>query len=119
MKDYAEYSTVEEVVQALIVEGIFSRNKKVRAMFPGIGARKRRSHVNRYKTAILDRIARAKQDLAPDLTRARINRYVRGDNHPEDFKEAMRQLMEERKITENQFWSKLSRPSLQYHLTEF
>jgi hypothetical protein len=119
MKDYAQYSTVEEVVQDLISEGVFPRNKKVRALFPGIGARKRRSHVNRYKTAILERMARAKEELVPSLTRAWINRYVRGDNHPEDFKTAMQQLMDEQKITETQLWSKLSRPTLQYHLTEF
>jgi len=119
MKELTEYQSVEAVVQDLIAEGIFSRNKKDRALFPGIGARKRRSHVNRYKTAILERMARAKEELVPALTRAWINRYVRGDNHPEDFKEAMQQLMDERKITENQLWSKLSRPSLQYHLTEF
>ena len=119
MKELTEYSSVEAVVQDLISEGIFPRNKKVRAAFPGIGARKKRSHVNRYKTAILDRMERAKEELVPALTRAWINRYVRGDNHPEDFKAAMQQLMDERKISETQLWSKLSRPCLQYHLTEF
>ena len=119
MKNYSEYSSVEEVVVALIAEGIFPRNKKVRVAFPGIGARRQRDHVARLKDAILTRMQRAQESLVPDMSRAQIYHAVRGDNYPQDFNSAIDQLLTEGKITVNELWSKASRPTRQYHLAEF
>jgi hypothetical protein len=120
MKDFTEYSSIEEIVSDLIQEGVVTRNKKVKAMFAGIGARRRRCYTNSMKKAILENIEKTRNpQFFGAMTRAKIYRAVRGDNHPQDFEAAMSQLLAENKIKEEKLWTKAPRPTLQYHLVEF
>ncbi len=120
MKELTQYASLEEVVSDLIKEGVFPRNKKVRDMFPGIGARRRRSHVNRLKIAILEKMVAAHQGMVPALSQAKLYRAVRGDNYPVDYEIAVRDLIEERKITKQRLETgQRSRPAILFHLFEF
>jgi len=120
MKEYAQYSSVEEVVRALITEGIFPRNKKVRAAFPNLGPTPHRDHIKRLKVAILEKITEASLATLPALSQVRLYRAVRGDNHPVEYEIAIRDLIEERKITKQRLETgQRSRPAIIFHLFEF
>lgn len=117
MKDFSKYTSVMEVVQDLISEGVFPRNKKVRDLYPGLVV------IN------LDRVAKFKIDIEAaiknknldvTMSASRLARSVRSDNHPDEFKLAIKQLIEERKITEEKMVTgKIGRPFIHYNLFEF
>jgi hypothetical protein len=120
MKDFTEYSSIEEIVSDLIQEGLVTRNKKIKAAFASIGARCRRNYTDSLKTRILENIKNAQRpDRFGVMTRSKIYKMVRGDNHPQDFEAAMNQLLAENKIKEEKLWTDAPRPTLQYHLVEF
>jgi hypothetical protein len=120
MKEFTQYSSVEDVIRDLITEGIFPRNRKVRAAFPRLGPTPQRDHIKRLKAAILDRMTEASRDLLPALSQVRLYRAVRGDNHPVEYEIAIRDLIEERRITKQRLETgQRSRPAILFHLFEF
>jgi hypothetical protein len=120
MKEYTQYSSIEEIVQALITEGIFPRNRKVRALFPNLGDTPQRRYVERLKTTILEAMEEAKRFKFPGLSQVKLYRAVRGDNHQAEYKIAIHELVEERKITKQRLETgQRSRPAVIFHLFEF
>ena len=126
MKDFSRYNSLEEIFQDAVLEGLFPRNRKIRAAYPSIKPRFSRAYVDKLKLKILDAIRIAsgiredgKSKDGRRLSLSNINRTVRGDNYPVEFKEALRQLLSEKKITEEKLWSDKSKPCTYYHLYEF
>lgn len=117
MKEFSQYTSAEEFLRDLITEGIFPRNKKVQAAFPNLAV-VRPATVERLKVAIVDAIKNRPIDVTMSLSR--LARRVRSDNHPDEFKIAIKQLIEERKITEEKMVTgKIGRPFIHYNLFEF
>jgi hypothetical protein len=113
MKEFSQYTSVEDVVRDLIAERVFSRNKRVREMFPSVVAKPpRKNHlgpvsanrIDLLKTLIVEAVK--DKPFLTTLSRTKLNRIVRGDNHPQEFKIAIEQLIAERKITEEKMWTK-------------
>jgi|HubBroStandDraft_2_1064218.scaffolds.fasta_scaffold75776_3 hypothetical protein len=121
MKDFSHYFSIEEVVQDLIAEGLFPRNRKVHKLFPGLKARPNKDHLERLKVSVIERVTdAAKRDLDHrSLSLTSLRRAVRGDNYPETFAQAISELLAERKISEQKLWGKKGRPTTYYHLFEF
>jgi hypothetical protein len=121
MKDFSQYFSLEEVFQDAISEGVFPRNRKVHKLFPGLKARPSKDHLERIKISVFERLTdAAKRDLDHrSLSLSGLRRAVRGDNYPETFELAIRELIAERKITEQKLWGKKGRPTTYYHLYEF
>jgi hypothetical protein len=118
MKDFTQYSSIDEVVQDLIMDGLIPRNRKLQVAFPGVRPKTRDYHVNRIKTEIVRELVRTKEALVPSPSRARLYRVVRGDNYPMEFNTAIDQLIEEKKIVAQVFQTK-GRPYTHYNLFEF
>lgn len=118
MREFSQYASAEEFINDLIADGIFPRNRKVRAAFPGLVSAPKPKHAERLKTAIVAAIIEASQSLKPSMSRARLYRAVRGDNYPAEFNQALDQLILERKISAEVLQTK-GRPFTHYHLFEF
>jgi len=127
MKEFSQYTSVEDVVRDLIADGVFSRNRKVREMFPSVVTRSPRknhngplkhSQVDRLKLAIVEAIKNRPLDVT--MSHYKLARAVRSDNHPDEFVVAIQRLIEERKITrEIMQTGKPGRPFVHYNLFEF
>jgi hypothetical protein len=127
MKEFSEYASAEDLIRDFIKEGYFSRNKKLVALYPSLVARPpRKNHigppkigqVERMRVAILEAITNKTFDVTMSLSK--LSREVRSDNHPEEFKIAIRRLIEERKIVESVMQTgKRGRPFIYYNLFEF
>ncbi len=118
MKDITQYSSVEEVVQDLILDELIPRSRKIKIAFPGVRPKTRDYHVRRMKVGILEELKRSKEALVPSPSRARLYKVVRGDNYPAEFNAAIDQLVEEKKIVPQVFQTK-GRPYTHYNLFEF
>jgi hypothetical protein len=126
MKDFSQYASAEEFVQDMVTEGLVPRNRKIRAAYPSVKPPFSRYYVDKLKDKILAAISKAsgirldgKTKDGRMLSLSNVSRTVRGDNYPAEFREALRQLVAERKISEEKLWSEKSRPTTYYHLYEF
>src|SRR5208282_1254615 len=114
-----EYSTIEDIMRDAHAEGLLLLTVKGKEVFPNVYGKALKpqvNHVEVLKVKILKKITEASSTLKPVLSRAKLNRAVRGDNYPEEFKQAVEQLVAERKISEQKLWTKASHPVLEYHL---
>lgn len=121
MKDFAEYKSLEECVVDLIKEDYFRRNKRILTLFPNLPASKapRQDYVELFKKKIVEKIATygAGQGRISANT---LRHSLRGDNHADEYKIAIRRLIEERKIVETKLQTgKIGRPTIEYTLWEF
>lgn len=119
MKDFSEYKSAEEFVQDLVAEGVFRRTKKSQDMFPGVAPAPRANWVAKLKQDVFQEVMTSNTVSGP-ISAYNLNRKVRGDNHKDEYKIAIRELIEEKKIIEQRLETgKRGRPSILYHLFEF
>ncbi|MGA7854005.1 MAG: hypothetical protein WCA15_11825 [Candidatus Acidiferrales bacterium] len=126
MKDFSQYNSVEEVIQDMVLEGLIPRNRKIHKAYPSVKPAFSAYYVDKLKKRILERIAEAggihEDGSLKDgrwLSLTRICQAVRGDHYPAEFKVAIKQLVEERRISEEKQWSQKNKPCTYYHLFEF
>jgi len=126
MKNLNEYGAIEEIMRDAHAEGLLLLTIKGKEVFPtvyGAGAvlKPRTNRVERFKIKILEKMEDAvKRDIGHrQFSLTNLGRAVRGDNHPEEFKTAIQELIAGRKISEEKLWGKARRPTTYYHLFEF
>lgn len=126
MKEFLQYSSIEEVIQDMVIDGLIPRNRKIHKAYPFVKPAFSIYYVDKLKKKILDRITEAsgsredgKLKDGRQLSLTRLCQYVRGDHYPAEFKVALQQLVSEHKIREEKLWSKKNKPCTYYHLFDF
>lgn len=107
MKELSQYSTVEEVLEDAIKESIVLRQKAIKE-----------DRVQTMRKQILDHLT--KEFGNKNVQRWMLNRIVRPDRYGmREFKQAIRSLVDEKRITEEkQVTSDSKRPAVYYRLFE-
>lgn len=117
MKDFSEYKTGEEYVLDLAAEGLICYTKEGKLVLPERPHRPNQEIVERFMLRVVEIIT-----SSPDgkVRSSLAMKMLRGDNHPDEFKIAIRRLTEDRKITVEKLVTKnIGRPSVLYRLYEF
>jgi hypothetical protein len=119
MKELTEYSSSTAFVQALVAEGLVPRTQKLLEAYPDVKAMPKANWVRELKQDIFREIQSSNVMNAGPISGWRLTRLVRGDNHKDEFKIALHELIEDRKITKQRLETgKRGRPCFLYHLFE-
>lgn len=117
LKDYSEYKSADEVILDAAARGWIHYTKEGKLNLP---ERPRKINQERV-TVFMGKIVEAITESAfGKVKSSKLMKMLRQDNYPDEYKIAIRRLIEERKIREEKLVTgDIGRPSVYYYLFEF
>jgi len=118
MKEFSEYKSLEEIEPDMAVDlvrrGLMKYTQEGKKIFPRLPSQKK---IGRFMEGIVKAITEAPMGKVKSNV---LSRMVRSDNFPDEYKIAIRRLIEDRKIREEKLVTgDIGRPCVYYYLWEF